>query len=53
MSAWFLLIVSVLSGTAGDLLNAKSMRDHGEANKHLIFQLAAATVDRGRVPFRV
>ena len=30
MSAWFLLIVSVLSGTAGDLLNAKSMRDHGE-----------------------
>ena len=30
MSAWFLLIVSVLSRTAGDLLNAKSMRDHGE-----------------------
>lgn len=30
MSAWCLLIVSVLSGTAGDLLNAKSMRDHGE-----------------------
>ena len=30
MSAWLLVIVSVLSGTAGDLLNAKSMRSLGE-----------------------
>jgi uncharacterized membrane protein len=30
VSAWFLLIVSILSGTAGDLLTAKSMRDYGE-----------------------
>lgn len=30
MNAWFLLVVSILSGSAGDLLNAKSMRDHGE-----------------------
>ena len=30
MTAWLLLIISVLSGTAGDLLSAKSMRDHGE-----------------------
>jgi hypothetical protein len=30
VSAWFLLIVSILSGTAGDLLTAKAMRDHGE-----------------------
>ena len=30
MTAWLLILVSVLSGTAGDLLTAKSMRDHGE-----------------------
>jgi hypothetical protein len=30
VSGWFLLIVSILSGTAGDLLTAKSMRDYGE-----------------------
>ena len=30
MTAWLLIVVSVLSGTAGDLLTAKSMRDHGE-----------------------
>lgn len=30
MTAWLLLLVSVLSGTAGDLLTAKGMRDHGE-----------------------
>jgi uncharacterized membrane protein len=27
---WFLLILSVISGTAGDLLTAKGMSDHGE-----------------------
>jgi hypothetical protein len=31
---------------------AERVGNHGKANKHLIFQLAAATVDRGRVPFR-
>jgi transporter family protein len=30
MTTWLLLIISVLSGTAGDLLTAKGMRDHGE-----------------------
>jgi transporter family protein len=30
VTAWLLIIVSVLSGTAGDLLTARSMRDHGE-----------------------
>jgi uncharacterized membrane protein len=30
MTPWLLLIISVLSGTAGDLLTAKGMRDHGE-----------------------
>jgi uncharacterized membrane protein len=27
---WFLLVLSVISGTAGDLLTAKGMSDHGE-----------------------
>lgn len=30
MTSWLLLFICVLSGTAGDLLNAKGMRDHGE-----------------------
>ena len=30
MTAWLLLIISVLAGTAGDLLTAKGMKDHGE-----------------------
>jgi uncharacterized membrane protein len=30
VNAWLLVLVSILSGTAGDLLTAKSMRDHGE-----------------------
>jgi len=30
MTPWLLLIISVLSGTAGDLLSAKGMHDHGE-----------------------
>jgi drug/metabolite transporter (DMT)-like permease len=30
MTTWFLLVLSVISGTAGDLLTAKGMSDHGE-----------------------
>ena len=30
MMAWLLLFASVLAGTAGDLLMAKGMSDHGE-----------------------
>ena len=30
MTAWICLVISVLSGTAGDLLTAKGMADHGE-----------------------
>ena len=30
MTPWLLLLISVFSGTAGDLLTAKGMRDHGE-----------------------
>jgi drug/metabolite transporter (DMT)-like permease len=30
MTPWLLLVISVLSGTIGDLLTARGMRDHGE-----------------------
>jgi drug/metabolite transporter (DMT)-like permease len=30
VNAWVLIAVSILAGTAGDLLTARSMRDHGE-----------------------
>ena len=33
MMTWSLLLLSVLSGTAGDLLTAKGMSDHGEIHE--------------------
>ena len=43
MNAWLLILLSVLSGTAGDLLTAKSMRDHGEIRDFTPSGVAAVT----------
>jgi uncharacterized membrane protein len=43
MNAWILVIVSVLSGVAGDFLNARSMRDHGEIHDFRPAAVAAVT----------
>ena len=48
MNAWFLLFVSVLSGSAGDLLNARSMRDHGEIHDFRPGALADVTARLAR-----
>lgn len=48
MTAWLLIIVSVLSGTAGDLLTARSMRDHGEIDDFTPGGVAVATARLAR-----
>ena len=48
MNAWFLLTVSILSGAAGDLLNARSMRSHGEIHDFRPGAIAAVTARLAR-----
>ena len=48
MNAWLLIMVSILSGTAGDLLTAKSMRDHGEISDFRFSAVAGVGVRLAR-----
>lgn len=53
MTAWLLILVSVLSGTMGDLLTAKSMRNHGEIDDFTPGAVAAATTRLARDMFMI
>ena len=48
MNAWLLLSVSILSGAAGDLLNARSMREHGEIQGFRLGAVAEVTTRLAR-----
>jgi uncharacterized membrane protein len=48
VTVWLLIFVSVLSGTAGDLLTAKSMQDHGEIDDFTPGGIAGVTARLAR-----